>query len=213
MKGFIRLVVLLAVIAGVGYGWFRQSVHYAILEIGRSGKAGDVAALEKHLDIRSFVDSIGVFTAEVAKAEAKGLAGDNILGSLLGGLAGVVADEVVQAAKPEIEMKVRRRLAQGEGFDAFGPFEPYPGFEAIGLVRSEGSKKTVVMIAGTCYGEPASVNVVFERVPGVLGLDVLGTWRATGVEAGTLLLLAETCKAARAKSPSTSKTVTPKPVQ
>lgn len=204
MKKLLRLLVVLGVLAAVGLGWFRQSVHYALLEIGRAGQAGDVATLEKHVDIASLVDSVGDFTAEVAKAEAKGLAGDNLLGDLLGGLAGVVAGEVVQAAKPELEMKVRRRLAQGDVLDAFGPFKPYPGFEAIGMVRDAGPKKTVVMIAGTCYEEPASVNVVFERVPGPLGLDLLGTWRATGVEAGTLLILAETCREAAKKRQSSS---------
>ncbi len=199
MKKLVRLLLLLVIVAAVGFGWFRQSVHFAILEIGRAAQAGDVATLEKHVDISSVVDSVGRFSAEVAKAEAKGIAGDNIIGDLLGGLAGAVADEVVQAAKPELEMKVRRKLAQGEGFEAFGPFVPYEGFEAIGLVRDAGPKKTYVMIAGTCYGEPASVNVVFERVPGPLGLDVLGTWRATGVEEGTLLILAETCKEAANK--------------
>lgn len=202
MKKLLSLVVLVALAAGLGYGWFRQSVHYAILEIGRAGQAGDVATLEKHLDIRSFVDSIGAFTAEVAKAEAKGIAGDNLLGELLGGVAGAVAGEAMEAAKPEIEMKVRRRLAQGEGIEAFGPFVPYEGFEAVGLVRSEGPSKTVVMIAGTCHGEPASVNVIFERVPGPFGIDMFGTWRATGIEKGTLLLLAETCKVGARKASS-----------
>lgn len=194
MKKLLRLLVFLLVLAGVAFGWFRQSVHYALLEIGRAAESGDVATLEKHIDIASLVDSTAAFTAEVARAEAKGVVGENLFGELLGGLAGAIAGEVAAAAKPELEMRVRRRLAQGEAFEAFGPFKPYPGFDAIGMVRGEGPKKSIVMLAGTCYEEPASLNVVFERVPGPFGFDLLGTWRATGVEHGSLLMLVETCK-------------------
>lgn len=199
MKSLLRLVVLLLVVGALGLGWFRQSVHYSLLEIARAGEAGDVATLERYIDIASLVDSAAAFTAEVAKAEAKNLAGENLFGELLGGLAGAFAGEIAQAAKPEMEMRVRRRIAQGDALEAFGPFRPHQGLEAIGGVRSESAKKTIVILVGTCYGEPASVNVVFERVPGPYGFDFLGTWRATGIEAGSVLVLAETCKEASRK--------------
>ncbi|MFZ9886623.1 MAG: DUF2939 domain-containing protein [Myxococcota bacterium] len=194
MKTLIRLVVLGALAAGLGYGWFRQSVHYAILEIGRAVDEGDVNALERHMDLASLSGSLGELLAQTAKAEVRGIAGDNLLGDLLGGLAGAVAGEIAEAAQPELELRLRRRLAQGEAFHSFGPFVPAPSYEAIGLVREEAPSKTIVTIVGTCFEQPASVNVVFARTPGPFGLDVLGSWRAVALEPGSVALLAASCQ-------------------
>jgi hypothetical protein len=198
VKKLIRLFVLLVLLAAGGLAWFQQSVHYAILELARAGREGDVATMEKHLDVEAFVDVAGDFAKALAAEEAKRVTGDGLIGELAGALAGAVAGAVTEAAKPEAAAEIRRRLAQGEAFDAFGPFVPYDNFTAIGDVTTEGDKARV-MIAGTCHGEPGHVMVLFERVPGIAGIKLIGTWKAVGVDTGSLLILAETCKEARAK--------------
>lgn len=200
MKKLLAVLVLLSLAAGVGYGWFRQSVHYAILEIGRAAEAGDVARLERHLDLEGFSQSAALFLSQVAKAEAKGALGDNLLGDLLGSFAGALTKEIATGARPELEANIRRGLAQGESFEAFGPFVPHQSYKAVGAVREQGDGKVLVTLVGHCYGEPASVNVVFERVTGPFGIDLLGTYKATHLEEGSLLILAEDCKAGAKKN-------------
>jgi hypothetical protein len=195
VKKLLAMLLLVCVGAGVGYVWFRQSVHYAILEIGAAAKEGDVHRLEKHLDLRGFSESAALFVAQVAKAGTKGALGNGLLGELAGSFAGAITKELATGARPELEATIRRSIAQGDAFEAFGPFRPHESYKAIGAVREQGSGKVLVTLVGTCYAEPASMNVVFERQPGAFGVELLGHWKATGAEEGSLLLLAEQCKA------------------
>lgn len=192
MKKLIRLLVLLLLTAGVAYGWYRQSVHYALLELGRAGREGDVATVEEHLDLPSFVDAGAKFAAALAKAEGKKLGGE-LLGELVGGIADVIGGQIGAAVKPDAVAELRREIAKGQAFERIGPFEPAKGYEAIGDVSTEGDKGRVVIV-GTCYGEAASLVVTLDRVPGPFGVAWLGTWKATGVDQGSLEILAETCR-------------------
>ena len=54
MKKFLTLLILIALLAGLGFGWFRQSVHYALLELGRGVREANVQVVERHLDIDAF---------------------------------------------------------------------------------------------------------------------------------------------------------------
>lgn len=192
MKKLLRLLVALLLLAAAGYGWFRQSVHYALLELGRAAREGDVATVERHVDLGAFVDAGARFAAAVARVEGKRLGGD-VLGALVGGLADTIGGELGRAARPEAIAELRREVARGDALARIGPFEPADGFGAIGAVDVQGREATVVVV-GSCHGEVTSVTLKLSRVPGPLGLDVLGTWRATGIDEGSLLILAEACR-------------------
>lgn len=198
MKNLWRIFVVLVVLAGGFFAWFQQSVHYALLELGRAFRERDVATVEKHLDLSAMLDAYALFAAEVAREEGRKLGGD-LLGELMGGLAGVVTKQLGEAVRPDAVQKLKRRVAAGEALEVLGPFVPAEGYRAIGAIRSEGPRAEVVFL-GTCYEEVASVKVVFERVPGPLGLDWLGTWRATGVDPGSVRILAATCREGAAKT-------------
>jgi hypothetical protein len=199
MKKLLTLLVILALAAGVGYGWFHQSVHFALLELGRGAREADVQTVEKHLDIDAFAKVVVQFYTEVGKAEAKNALGGGLLGDLASGLAGAIGGAVANEAQPEMAAKLRRAIAQGE-VGAFGPFVPGEGFAAIGGVHDKPGGKKVVIVVGRCYDEVTNINVVFERVPGLFGVPMLGTWRATGVEHDSLAILAGACRDAYAKA-------------
>ena len=192
MKKLLRTLVILLVLAGLGYGWFRQSVHYALLELGRAAREGDVATVEKHLDLAAFVESGAKFAAALARVEGEKLGGE-VLGELIGGLASILSSKLGDAVKPDAVAELRREIARGEAFERIGPFEPYEGFKAIGAVDTEGRKSRVILV-GTCYEQVGSLVVIFERVVGPFGVPWLGTWKATGVDEGSLLILAEICR-------------------
>lgn len=192
MKKLFRLLVVLLILAGVGYGWFRQSVHFALMELGRAGREGDVATVEEHLDLAAFVEASAKFAAAVAKAEGKRLGGD-LMGELLGGLTSLLTSQIGEAVKPDAVQELRREIARGNAFRKLGPFEPDEGYRVVRDVSTAGEKSRVTL-GGTCYGEDATFVVLFERVPGPFGLAWLGTWKATGVDEPSLVELAETCR-------------------
>jgi hypothetical protein len=201
VKKLLNLLVVLAVVAGLGYGWFHQSVHFALLELGRGVRDGDIQTVEKHLDIDAFAKVITRFYVEVGKAEAKNALGGGLLGDLAAGLAGAFGDAVGDEAQPEVAAKMRRALVQGE-LEAFGPFVPESGFSAIGDVLDKGAGKKTVVVVGRCYDTVVNVNVIFERVNGPFGVPMLGTWKATGVEDASLAVLAATCREAYKRADS-----------
>ena len=193
MKKLVRLLVVLALLAAAGFGWFHQSVHYALLELGRGVREADVQVVERHLDIDAFAKVAAEFYKEVGKVEAKKALGGGLLGDLAAGVADVFGDAVAGEVQPEMAAKLRRAIVQGE-VQAFGPFVPVDGFKAIGdVIDRSGGRKSVILV-GHCYDEVTSVNVTFERVNGLFGVPMLGTWRAVGVEHDSLAILAGTCR-------------------
>jgi hypothetical protein len=199
VKKLVTLLVLISIAAGLGLLWFRQSVHFALLEIGRGVRDGNVEVVEKHLDIDAFAKVTVRYYGALAGGEAKRALGDGLLAALAGGAADAIAGAVADEAGPEVAAEVRRKIVQGD-VNAFGPFVPGEGFSAIGLVQDREGGKKVVTIVGRCYDETASVNVVFQREPGLFGVPMLGTWRATGVEDDSLQMLAATCRDAWGKA-------------
>jgi len=198
MKKLFRFLVVFALLAGLGFGWFHQSVHYALLELGRGVREANVQVVERHLDIDAFAKVAAEFYTEVGKAEAKTALGGGLLGDLAASVADVVGGAVAAEVQPELAAKLRRAIVQGE-VEAFGPFVPAEGFGAIGDVQDRTDGGKTVVLVGVCYDEVTSVNVTFQRVNGLFGVPMLGTWRATGVEPDSLAMLAGTCRDAYKK--------------
>lgn len=202
MKTLIRYVIILCVLAALGYGWFRQSIHYALMELSKAVQSGNVAVVERHMDLEAFVDVGGRFAAALARAEGRKLGGAAV-GALVGGLAEALSDRIGEAVKPKAVLELKREIARGQAFRTIGPFALAEGYSAYGDVSTEGDRGRVVVV-GTCAEAPASVVVLMTRVPGAFGLSWLGTWKATGVDEGSLLMLAESCRggpAPNAKKP------------
>lgn len=205
MKKLMTLVVILALLVGIGFGWFRQSVHFALLELGRGVRDGDIQRVERHLDVDAFAKVAVLFYTELGKAEAKSALGSGLLGELAAGVAGALGGAVANETQREMAAQMRRAVVQGEVV-TFGPFVPESGFGAIGDVLDKPGGKRTVILVGRCYDEVANLNLVFERVPGLFGVPMLGTWRATGVEQDSLAMLAGICREAYAKAGRAPKT-------
>lgn len=201
MKKLMTVIVVLAIVVAIAFGWFRQSVHFALLELGRGVREHDVTVVERHLDVDRFAQVIGRFYVEVGKAEAKNAVGGGILGDLAAGVTGAIGDAVGKEASPELAAKLRRAIVQGE-VETFGPFVPEDSFAAIGDVLDEPDGKKVIVVVGRCYDEVVNVNVVFERVNGLFGVPMLGTWKATDVEQDSLAMLAAKCREAYRRAES-----------
>lgn len=200
MKTLFRYFVILCLLAAGGYGWYRQSIHYALMELSEAVRTGNVAVVEKHIDLEAFVDAGGRFGAALVRAEGRKLGGAAV-GALVGGLAEALSDRIGEAVKPKAVLELKREIARGQAFRSIGPFTLAEGFNAYGDVTTEGDQGRVVVV-GTCYDAPASVVVLMSRVSGPFGLSWLGTWKATGVDDGSLLMLAESCRQGAKPNPS-----------
>lgn len=192
VKTLFRYFFILCLLAALGFGWFRQSIHYALMELTKAVQSGNVAVVEKHMDLEAFVGVGGRFAAALARAEGRKFGGAAV-GALVGGLAEALSDRIGDAVKPKAVMELKREIARGEAFRSIGPFTLAEGYDAYGDVSTDGDRGRVVVV-GTCAGNPASVVVLMERISGPFGFKWLGTWKATDVDEGSLLILAESCR-------------------
>lgn len=192
MKTLKRLLLVILLATAALSAWYRQSIHYALIELGGAARQGDVATVERYVDLEAFVDVGTRFAAAIARAEGRKLGGAAV-GALVGGIAEALGTQVADVVRPGALQELRRAIARKEGLLSLGPFRLAEGYDAVAAVRSEG-EQGFVTLRGTCAGREASVVIRMARRPGALGLPWLGDWRAVGVDDASLQALASACR-------------------
>jgi hypothetical protein len=153
------------------------SPYWALFQLRRGLDDGDVARVERVLDLPSFSKSSARIVTALLKARigVTGVGGDardpggRLLGAAFDAVAGAVSDRAAAEAVP----KLRRAIAAREVLGVQLPFVPLDGVAAIGAVRSldahpdTGGPGAVVTVRGRCVlgarEAPASLEVVLRR--------------------------------------------------
>jgi|GEM_PF-1854607 len=190
LKKLLAFVVVVAVLAGAGLAYFRNSVLYSLNELSEAGKEGDLKRLEVVADIDSWA-KVGVdFSAAYAQTRLKKSGG--ALGGLVGGLASAFLSGTKDASAPDIAQKARERIIQGGAFNKVGPWTPEQGIGAIDTIEVKGDL-AYVTLKGKCETEPAPARILFQRQDGAGPLGLLDNWKTTGMEPADLQRIVDAC--------------------
>ncbi|MCP4501406.1 MAG: hypothetical protein GY822_15715 [Deltaproteobacteria bacterium] len=196
LKKLFALVVVLLLFAAAGGAYFRSSVLYSLQEMAAAGESGDLARLEKVVDLDSWA-KVGVdFSASYAKATLKRTGG--ALGGIVGSLASAFLEGTKDATYPDVAAKAREQIQKGGAFKKIGPWIPEEGIAAVDTVEVKGDL-AYVTLKGTCEGEPAPARILFHRLSGEGPLGLLDNWRTSGMEPADLQRVVDACVRADAK--------------
>jgi len=198
MKKFFTLVLLLGALGGAGYVWFEQSIFKTLLELRDAVEKADVARVEERADLDKFAENAVDFGAALGEVAAKDATGD-AGAALVRGLTDIFRGGVQAQLKPQVKDEMRATIAEGKFPEVIGPFKPRQGYDALSDIVALSPTKKRVLIVGTCEGEPAIAELDFERVPKG-PFDLMGTWRAVGMEPSAVKRLAEVCYVGAKKS-------------
>jgi hypothetical protein len=197
MKKLLTLLVLVGVLGGGGYVWFNQSIFKTLLELRDAVEKADVARVEERADLDKFAENAVDFGAALGEAAAKDATGD-AGAALVKGLTDIFRGGVQAQLKPQIKDEMRATIAEGKFPEIIGPFKPREGYDALSDIVTLSPTKKRVLIVGTCEDEPAIAEIDFDRVPKG-PFDLLGTWKAVGMEQSAVKRLAEVCYAGAKK--------------
>jgi len=203
MKKLFSFVVVVALTAGAGYVWFEQSIFRALLDLKDAVDHGDLGRVEERADLDRFAENAVDFGAALGEAAAKDATGD-AGAAILRGITDIFRTGVQAQLKPQVKDEMRATIAEGKFPEVIGPFKPNQGYDALSDIVDLSPTKKRVLIVGTCEGEPAIVEVDFDRVPKG-PFDVQGTWRAVGMEQSAVKRLAEICYAGAKKQAAQKK--------
>ena len=198
MKKFLFLLGFLLCAGIGGFLYVQQSVEFSMVQLHQALQNGDVEKAEKYADLNGIIDAAKDFAEVFAKTEAESFVGKGFIADLTGQLVGSIAEIGIELTKEKAIQELRSRIKNKKSLLDFGPFELAYGYDAIRKIEAQ-KQAANVYVAGKCYGEMVAVQLVFERVPGVLGIDFLGHWRVKGFDKGSLAILAADCRAGYAK--------------
>lgn len=199
MKKLFNLVIVLGLLAGGGFLYYKQSIYFVLLELQTALANRDVPTIEEYVDLDAVAKNSLDFAQATTEVAAQKAAGD-LGAALVKGFAGFIRKDggADKALTPELKDEIRATIAEGEAHELLGPFKPKPGFDAVGKINNPSSDVREVVFVGTCEGAEAEAAVQFVRVPKGPG-GFFGTWKSTGMTPEAVKALAEDCFEGAAK--------------
>ncbi len=190
----IKKILFLAVVAALAWGalWVYESPYYALYNIHEGLKERDAVRVERYADLERMVKASADVVGALAK-EKIGVNGTDAGSQLLGAIVGAVAGKVGDAASVQGAVEVRRAIQEGRMKPAIGPFVVDDDTSAVGALQTVGDV-SLVDLGGHCNGHEATLRVIFEKrdTTGPLGRPRKSV--LVGVDKGSLPELARACR-------------------
>lgn len=202
MKSFVRLLVVVVVLAGLGAGFLRDSAYWSFIELHHGLQQRDVARVERVVDLERYAASVARAIAAAAGDAVSG-DGDGVGSALVGALARLVGAGVGDVVKHEAAKALRDAIRDGSMPRGVGPFVVDEGWGALGSLTST-PQGALVELSGTCQGAPARLVFVLERRDDGLFAGHPRRYVLTGVDEVSARQLARACAAGLRDSSSSS---------